>query len=208
MHIISPTFAYEPHPIQHYPCKYASKKKEYKQISQSILFCSPQNKNFTSFYTRSFQRGPTMATPGGNDAPSKIEGRDAALVLCWILRYGSLMSWNIMLKIGDYYMELLLDLVGRYVPLIKGLMIKSRKGLLISIISRILFIPAFNFTTKYGGHGWMLMLTSLLGLSNGYLTVCFMTATPKGYKGLEQNSLGNLLVLFLLGDIFAEVMLG
>ncbi|KAF5728973.1 hypothetical protein HS088_TW21G01130 [Tripterygium wilfordii] len=30
---------------------------------------------------------------------------------------------------------------------------------------------------------------------------------PKGYKGPEQNALGNLLVIFLLGGIFAGVSL-
>ncbi|KAJ4975987.1 hypothetical protein NE237_001093 [Protea cynaroides] len=99
------------------------------------------------------------------------------------------------------------DLIGRYVPLIKGLMMKSRMGLLIMILSRFLFVPAFYFTAKYGDQGWMLMLTSLLGLTNGYLTVCVLTAAPKGYKGPEQNALGNLLVLFLLAGIFAGAAL-
>ncbi|KAJ4977527.1 hypothetical protein NE237_002633 [Protea cynaroides] len=116
-------------------------------------------------------------------------------------------------KLGSWYAVVLIamynvwDLVGRYVPLIKGLMMKSRMGLLIAILSRFLFIPAFYFTAKYGDQGWMLMLTSLLGLTNGYLTVCVLTAAPKGYKGPEQNALGNLLVLFLLGGIFAGVTL-
>ncbi|KAG2646081.1 hypothetical protein PVAP13_2KG485400 [Panicum virgatum] len=71
-----------------------------------------------------------------------------------------------------------------------------------SVISRFLLIPAFYFTAKYGDQGWMIMLTSLLGLSNGHLTVCVLTEAPKGYKGPEQNALGNLLVLFLLAGIF------
>ncbi|KAF2539514.1 hypothetical protein F2Q68_00020480 [Brassica cretica] len=51
------------------------------------------------------------------------------------------------------------------------------------------------------------MLISVLGLTNGHLTVCILTAAPKGYKGPEQNALGNLLVIFLLGGIFAGVAL-
>lgn len=51
-----------------------------------------------------------------------------------------------------------------------------------AILSRFLFIPAFYFTAKYGGQGWMIMLTSVLGLTNGYLTVCVLTEAPKGYK--------------------------
>lgn len=53
---------------------------------------------------------------------------------------------------------------------------------MVAILSRFLLIPAFYFTAKYGDQGWMIMLTSYLGLSNGYLTVCALTAAPKGYK--------------------------
>lgn len=76
----------------------------------------------------------------------------------------------------------LLDLISRYIPLVKCLKLESRKGLLVAVLSRFLFIPAFYFTAKYGDQGWMIMLTSLLGLTNGYLTVCVLTAAPKGYK--------------------------
>ncbi|PKA52407.1 Equilibrative nucleotide transporter 3 [Apostasia shenzhenica] len=113
-------------------------------------------------------------------------------------------SWYSLVLIAMYNV---LDLIGRYTPLIKSLFIESRKGLLISILSRFLFIPAFYFTAKYGGQGWMIMLTSLLGLTNGHLTVCVLIAAPRGYKGPEANALGNLLVLFLLGGIFSGVAL-
>ncbi|KAG5149999.1 hypothetical protein JHK82_016880 [Glycine max] len=85
--------------------------------------------------------------------------------------------------------------------------VESRKKLTTAIVSRLLFVPAFYFTAKYGTQGWMIMLTCFLGLSNGYFTVCVLTSAPKGYKGPEQNALGNLLVLFLLGGIFAGVTL-
>lgn len=74
-----------------------------------------------------------------------------------------------------------LDLVGRYTPRIKCLNLESRKGLMIAILARFLFVPAFYFTAKYADEGWMIMLTSLLGYTNGHLTVCVMTAAPKGY---------------------------
>ncbi|XP_059452484.1 equilibrative nucleotide transporter 3-like [Corylus avellana] len=99
------------------------------------------------------------------------------------------------------------DLIGRYIPLLKFLKLESRKGLMLAILSRFLLIPAFYFTAKYGDQGWMIVLTSFLGLTNGYLTVCVLTSAPKGYKGPEQNALGNILVLFLLGGIFAGVTL-
>lgn len=116
----------------------------------------------------------------------------------------SLGGWYALVLIAMYNV---CDLIGRYIPLLKFLKLESRKGLMIAILSRFLLVPAFYFTAKYGDQGWMIMLTSILGLTNGYLTVCVLTSAPKGYKGPEQNALGNLLVLFLLGGIFAGVTL-
>ncbi|KAM7271712.1 hypothetical protein ACFE04_030926 [Oxalis oulophora] len=115
--------------------------------------------------------------------------------------------------LGEWYALVLVamynvwDLIGRYVPLLKFLKMESRKGLTIAILCRFLLVPAFYFTAKYGDQGYMIFLTSFLGLSNGYFTVCIMTSAPKGYKGPEQNALGNLLVCFLVAGIFAGVML-
>ncbi|KAI3440691.1 uncharacterized protein J3R85_003129 [Psidium guajava] len=116
----------------------------------------------------------------------------------------SLGAWYALVLIAMYNVW---DLIGRYIPLVKFLKMESRKWLTTAILSRFLLVPAFYFTAKYGDQGWMIMLTSFLGLSNGYLTVCVLTSAPKGYKGPEQNALGNLLVLFILGGIFAGVML-
>ncbi|XP_042429963.1 equilibrative nucleotide transporter 3-like isoform X1 [Zingiber officinale] len=116
----------------------------------------------------------------------------------------SLGSWYILVLIAMYNVW---DLVGRYVPLLKPIKLVSRKGLMFASLSRFLFIPAFYFTAKYGDQGWMIMLTSVLGLSNGYLTVCVLTEAPKGYKGPEQNALGNLLVVFLIAGLFSGVVL-
>ncbi|KAL2341971.1 hypothetical protein Fmac_009911 [Flemingia macrophylla] len=116
-------------------------------------------------------------------------------------------------KLGTWYPLVLiaiyntLDLISRYIPLIKCLKLESRKGLLTAVVSRFLLIPAFYYTAKYGDQGWMILLVSFLGLTNGHLTVCVMTKAPKGYKGPEQNALGNLLVLFLLFGIFSGVCL-
>lgn len=113
-------------------------------------------------------------------------------------------SWYPVVLIAMYNV---LDLIGRYTPLIKSVKLESRKGLLIASLSRFLLIPAFYFTAKYGDQGYMILLVSFLGLTNGHLTVCVLTAAPKGYKAPEQNALGNLLVLFLLGGIFSGVAL-
>lgn len=74
------------------------------------------------------------------------------------------------------------DLIGRCIPLVKFLKLENRRGLMVVILSRFLLVPAFYFTAKYGDQGWMIMLTSFLGLTNGYLTVCVLTSAPKGYK--------------------------
>ncbi|XP_072950867.1 equilibrative nucleotide transporter 3-like [Typha angustifolia] len=116
----------------------------------------------------------------------------------------SLGSWYALVLIAMYNVW---DLIGRYIPLIERLKLTSRKCLTVVTLSRFLLIPAFYFTAKYGDQGWMIMLTSILGLSNGYLTVCILTAAPKGYKGPEQNALGNLLVMCLLAGIFSGVTL-
>ncbi|KAK4286202.1 hypothetical protein QN277_002793 [Acacia crassicarpa] len=116
----------------------------------------------------------------------------------------SLGPWYALVLIATYNV---CDLIGRYIPLLKFLKMECRKLITITVLSRFLLIPAFYFVAKYGDQGWMIMLTGLLGLSNGYLTVCVLTAAPKGYKGPEQNALGNILVLFLLGGIFAGVTL-
>ncbi|XP_052182721.1 equilibrative nucleotide transporter 3-like [Diospyros lotus] len=113
-------------------------------------------------------------------------------------------SWYELVLIAMYNVW---DLISRYIPLIEIVKLKSRKGLLVATLCRFLLVPAFYFTAKYGDQGWMIMLTSFLGLTNGYLTVCVQTEAPKGYKGPEQNALGNLLVLFLLGGIFSGVAL-
>ncbi|GAB2214982.1 hypothetical protein Droror1_Dr00019352 [Drosera rotundifolia] len=112
-------------------------------------------------------------------------------------------------KLGSWYALVLIamynvwDLIGRYVPLL--VMLKSRKGLMAAILARFLFIPCFYFTAKYGDQGYMILLTSVLGLSNGYLTVCVLTTAPEGYKGPEQNALGNILIMCLVAGIFLGV---
>ncbi|XP_031114131.1 equilibrative nucleotide transporter 3-like [Ipomoea triloba] len=114
-------------------------------------------------------------------------------------------SWYAIVLIAMYNA---LDLIARYIPLIKKLELKSRKGLMVAILSRFLLIPCFYFTAKYGNQGWMIMLVSFLGLTNGYLTVCVLTTAPKGYNGPEANALGNILMLCLLIGMCFGVALG
>ncbi|KAL8229628.1 hypothetical protein R6Q57_014528 [Mikania cordata] len=116
----------------------------------------------------------------------------------------SLGSWYPLVLIAMYNV---CDFIARYIPLIESIKIKSRKWLMITILARFLSVPAFYFTAKYADQGWMIMLISLLGLTNGYFTVCVMIAAPKGYTGPEANALGNILIVFLLGGIFLGVAL-
>ncbi|XP_068497647.1 equilibrative nucleotide transporter 3-like [Phaseolus vulgaris] len=113
-------------------------------------------------------------------------------------------TWYSVVLIAMYNV---MDLISRYIPIVPWLKLESRKGLLIAVFSRFLLIPAFYFTAKYGAQGWMIFLTSFLGLTNGYLTVCVLTVAPRGYKGPEQNALGNLLVLCLLSGICVGAVL-
>ncbi|CAN1172735.1 Equilibrative nucleotide transporter 3 [Linum perenne] len=112
---------------------------------------------------------------------------------------------------GTWYMLLLIamynlwDLIGRYVRMVDAVKLKSRRWLMVATLARFLLIPAFYFTAKYADKGWMVALTSFLGLTSGYLIVCVVTLAPRGYKGPEQNALGNLLVLFVLAGIFTGV---
>ncbi|XP_037497451.1 equilibrative nucleotide transporter 6 isoform X4 [Jatropha curcas] len=116
-------------------------------------------------------------------------------------------------SLGTWYSLVLIamfnvwDLIGRNIPLLQSLKLQSRKGLMVAVLFRFLLIPAFYYTAKYGDQGWMIMLTSFLGLTNGYLTVCVLTSAPKGYKGPEQNALGNLLVFFIFGGILSGAIL-
>ncbi|KAH6826732.1 Major facilitator superfamily protein [Perilla frutescens var. hirtella] len=116
-------------------------------------------------------------------------------------------------QLGSWYAVVLIalyngwDLIGRYVPLIECMRLESRKGLVITCLSRLLLVPCFYFTAKYGDQGWMIFLVSFLGLTNGYLTVCVLTVAPRGYKAPEQNALGNLLVIYILSGIFSGVVL-
>ncbi|KAJ8434888.1 hypothetical protein Cgig2_003327 [Carnegiea gigantea] len=81
-------------------------------------------------------------------------------------------------SLGEWYTLVLIavnnisDLMGRYAPLISCLKLESRKGLMTAVVTRFLFIPTFYFTAKYADQGWMLMLTSLLGLTNGTRAEC------------------------------------
>ncbi|KAL6975750.1 hypothetical protein U1Q18_024543 [Sarracenia purpurea var. burkii] len=47
-----------------------------------------------------------MPLTNENGAPAKLQGKYAAMVVCWLLGNGCLFSWNSMLTIEDYYVTL------------------------------------------------------------------------------------------------------
>ncbi|XP_026430834.1 equilibrative nucleotide transporter 3-like [Papaver somniferum] len=105
--------------------------------------------------------------------------------------------------LGSWYAVVLttvlncLELFGRFLPVTERTL--SRKVLVVAAICRYSLVPCFYFTAKYGGgQGWMIFLTSFLGLSHGYLTLCVFIGATQGYKGPEKNALGNLLAVFVV----------
>lgn len=123
----------------------------------------------------------------GNCSRHEPHETETSLGWCYVLTSSSIHFRYALVLIAMYNVW---DLIGRYVPLIKCLKLTSRKGLMAATLARFLFIPAFYFTSKYGGEGWMIMLTSVLGLTNGYLTVCVLTDAPTGYK-VSRHHLSN-----------------
>ncbi|KAB2043098.1 hypothetical protein ES319_D02G266300v1 [Gossypium barbadense] len=47
-----------------------------------------------------------MADVDRGESPSRLEGKFSAAVACCILGFGSLICWNSMLTMGDYYYHL------------------------------------------------------------------------------------------------------
>ncbi|BBN10216.1 hypothetical protein MPTK1_5g01910 [Marchantia polymorpha subsp. ruderalis] len=117
-------------------------------------------------------------------------------------------------KLGSWYALVLIamynaaDLLGRYVHLIPGLFMSSRPMILNCCWLRLAFVPAFYFTAKYADAGYMIFLCIMLGLTNGYLTVVVFIRAPRGYNSLEQNAIGNILVVFLLLGLLLGVVSG
>lgn len=59
----------------------------------------------------------------------------------------------------------------------------SRGRMTAAAAARFLLVPAFYLAARPGGgQGYTILLTAVLGLSNGYLTVCVLTEAPRGYK--------------------------
>nr|GEU92851.1 equilibrative nucleotide transporter 3-like [Tanacetum cinerariifolium] len=61
------------------------------------------------------------------------------------------------------------------IPLIECKKLESREGFKIAVLARFFLIPVFYFMAKYVDQGWMIFLTSFLGLTKGSLPfVCLL----------------------------------
>ncbi|XP_026433812.1 equilibrative nucleotide transporter 3-like [Papaver somniferum] len=165
------------------------------------------------------EEGPNDKLERLSDKQLILENKDYAIIafLISLLTYsifpGFLAEDTGKHGLGTWYALVLLamfnvwDLLGRYIPIVESLKLELRKGLMIAIVSRFALVPAFYFTAKYGEQSCTIFLTSLLGLTNGYLSVCFFTIAPQGYKGPKQNALGNLHAICVLGGLVMGITL-
>ncbi|WCJ29933.1 Equilibrative nucleotide transporter 6 [Euphorbia peplus] len=80
------------------------------------------------------------------------------------------MKWALQMEQAKISLEWAMSVrkIGMYSVAKIWLKLESRKGLMSAIIARVQLIPAFYSTTKYGDQGWIMMLTSFLGLIHGY----------------------------------------
>uniref|UniRef100_A0A0D3BVH0 Equilibrative nucleoside transporter n=1 Tax=Brassica oleracea var. oleracea TaxID=109376 RepID=A0A0D3BVH0_BRAOL len=78
------------------------------------------------------------------------------------------------------------------------LKMESGKWIIVFALARVLLVPAFYFTAKYADQGWMIFLTSFLGITNGYLTVCTLTGVSKKIYDKYERSVVVKVVSFSL----------
>nr|ACN35201.1 unknown [Zea mays] len=77
-------------------------------------------------------------------------------------------SWYVLVLIAAYNTG---DLVGRCLPLARRLRLACRARITAAAAARFLLVPAFYLAGRWGGgQGYTILLTAVLGLSNGYLS--------------------------------------
>ncbi|KAJ7522806.1 hypothetical protein O6H91_18G027500 [Diphasiastrum complanatum] len=118
--------------------------------------------------------------------------------------------------LGDWYPILLIaaynvfDLVGKM--LTAFYCIENRSLMVVGCICRLLFFPLFA-TCLHGPkflrtEGPLFILTSLLGVTNGYLTSVIMIYAPKAVSLQEAETAGIILVIFLVAGLATGSVLG
>ncbi|KAM7263037.1 hypothetical protein ACFE04_000720 [Oxalis oulophora] len=110
-------------------------------------------------------------------------------------------------KLGSWYPLVLIaifnvsDLISRYIPLADQLNITNKRVLLSAALSRFALVPTFYFAGKDAGEGWMMLVTSFMGLSNGYLTVCAFTLVPGSYRSKREGPTSLVDESFVLNEM-------
>lgn len=117
--------------------------------------------------------------------------------------------------LGDWYPILLIstfnvaDLVGKNLPLPATATHCSQRALLAWCVARAAFLPAFIAATVLGAHAAVIaLLTTALGLSNGYLTALIMTTAPAGVSHGEAEMVEKVVVFSLVLGLTAGAVLG
>uniref|UniRef100_A0A2P2KM78 Equilibrative nucleotide transporter 3-like n=1 Tax=Rhizophora mucronata TaxID=61149 RepID=A0A2P2KM78_RHIMU len=77
----------------------------YRKFGSKVPQRALQSKPATTLQT---EKGgvANMTIPDGTGASTRLKGKYKAIFICWMLGLGSLVSWNSMLTIGDYYYNL------------------------------------------------------------------------------------------------------
>eukprot|EP00877_Chromochloris_zofingiensis_P005576 jgi/Chrzof1/15019/Cz09g24060.t1 len=109
-------------------------------------------------------------------------------------------------ELGDWYPIILItlfnvaDLISKNIPFF-GLQ-PSHNAILVCALSRIGFVGVFIAATKFNASSVIIgLLTTLLGLSNGFLTALIMTLAPMGLPPHAADMVENIIVFCLVAGL-------
>mmetsp|Transcript_1194 Transcript_1194/g.4218 ORF Transcript_1194/g.4218 Transcript_1194/m.4218 type:complete len:277 (-) Transcript_1194:1008-1838(-) len=116
----------------------------------------------------------------------------------------------------DWYPVLLIttfnvfDFLGKLLPGIPMLVIKSIRALWILTLLRLLFIPAFVLVSEgiIKSEAYAFILIALLGTTNGYVSSIVFMAAPNSVDDHEKESAGQQMVFFLMAGLVAGAFSG
>ncbi len=111
-------------------------------------------------------------------------------------------------KLGSWYPIILMfvfnlfDCAGKWLPILPSFQFHSAFGIFVAAVCRILFIPTFHLSATHGAGGVVMgLLSSLLGLTNGYLTASAMMLGPELVEQRAAALCGNIMVLSLIAGL-------
>ena len=118
--------------------------------------------------------------------------------------------------LGDWYPVLLIttfnvfDFLGKLLPAISWLVIRSLRALWTVTLLRLLFIPAFVLVSEgiITTEVYAFLLIALLGTTNGYVSSIVFMAAPNSVDDHEKESAGQQMVFFLMTGLVAGAFCG